>query len=365
MLIIGIVLGPYVLNLISPSILDISADLRKLALIIILTRAGLSLDFGDLKKAGTSAILMCFVPATLEILGYVILAPLLMEVSLLNAALLGTVMAAVSPAVVVPRMLKIKEQGYGINKGIPQMITAGASVDDVFVIVLFTAFLAMSSGGDFSWNILWQIPVSIILGIAVGLGMGILFSKFFKTFHMRDSIKVIILISFSLLFITLENLIEPWVPFSGLLAVISMGASFYRKHEVCADRLSIKYSKLWIVAEIFLFVLVGATVDIKYAVSSGWMILVVILIALLFRMVGVFVSTLGSKFNTKEKLFCMIAYSPKATVQAAIGAIPLAMGLSCGNMILTAAVIAILVTAPIGALATDFSYKKLLKYDLK
>ena len=360
MLIVGIVLGPYVLDLIAPNILDISADLRQLALIIILTRAGLTLDLGDLRKNGRSAIMMCFVPATVEIIGYVLFGMLLLHLTWIEAAVMGTVMAAVSPAVVVPRMLKIKEQGYGIKKGISQMIMAGASADDVFVIILFTAFTGMASGGGFSFDVLWQTPVSIILGIAVGILFGFLFSLFFKKIHMRDSVKVLIMLSFSFLFIALQNAIEKWVPFSGLLAVIAMGAMFFRKHEVCAGRLSQKYSKLWVMAEILLFVLVGATVDLKYVAVSGGMVIAVIALAMVFRMAGVYLCMIKSKLNFKERLFCMIAYTPKATVQAAIGAIPLTMGLACGQLVLTAAVLAILITAPLGAFATDMTYKRLL-----
>lgn len=363
MLIVGIVLGPYLLNLISDNILAISADLRQLALVIILTRAGLSLNLSDLRKNGRCSILMCFVPAVFEIGGYLIFGSCILHLNIIEAGILGTVMAAVSPAVVVPRMLKIREQGYGVKKGIPQMIVAGASADDVFVIILFTAFIGMAAGGGFSYDVLWRVPVSIILGIGIGAIAGYLFAVIFKKFHMRDSVKVIFMLSFSFLFIALQNAIEKWVPFSGLLAIIAMGALLYRKHEPCAARLSQKYTKLWIVAEILLFVLVGATVDLKYAIASGGAVVAVIGLALIFRMAGVYFCLLGSKLNLKERGFCVIAYTPKATVQAAIGSVPLAMGLACGPLVLTAAVLAILITAPLGALATDLSYKYLLTLD--
>lgn len=360
-MLVGIVLGPYVLDLIAPSILGISPDLRQLALIIIFTRAGLNLNLRDLKKNGISAILLCFVPASVEICAYVLLGTLLLKMAALDAAILGCVMAAVSPAVIVPRMLKLKETGYGREKGVPDMIMTGASADDVFVIVLFASLTAMAGGDSFSWNIVWQIPLSIVLGAGVGILVGLLFVAFVKKFHMRDSIKVIIILSVSFLFVALENAIEKWVPFSGLIAVIAFGAAVYARHERCASRLSLKFSKIWVFAEILLFVLVGAEVNIEYALSNCGMIILVILIALIFRMAGVLICVAFSKLNIKEKLFCMIAYTPKATVQAAIGAIPLSMGLACGQTILTAAVLAILITAPLGAFAIDITYKRLLE----
>ena len=360
MLVVGIVLGPYVLNLISPQILDISSDLRRLALIIVLTRAGLSFNINELKKNGRSAIMLCFVPALMEIVGYVVFGILLLQLSWNEAAILGCVMAAVSPAVIVPRMLKLKEEGYGADKGIPQMILTGASADDIFVIILFTAFLGMTGGGSFDFNILWRTPVSIILGIGGGLLIGWLFSLFVKRFHIRDTVKIIVLLCFSFFFISIENHVSEYVPFSGLLAVIAMGAMLYGAHGECAERLSVRYNKLWVVAEILLFVLVGATVDISFAVKSGGMIVAVIAIALVFRTAGVYLCVIRTKLNAKERLFCAIAYTPKATVQAAIGGIPLAMGLACGNVVLTAAVLAIVITAPLGAFLIDLLYKKLL-----
>lgn len=360
MLLVGIVLSPHILNLISTDILNISSDLRQLALIIILTRAGLSLKISDLKKVGSSAILLCFLPATFEIIGYIIFAPLLLDLSVQESALAGAVMGAVSPAVVVPRMLKLKEEGYGTNKSIPQMIIAGSSCDDVFVIVLFTALLTTVSVGGFDFNIIWQIPVSIVLGIVSGILCGLLFAVFFKRFKIRNTVKIIILLSISFLLIALENSIKQYVPFSGLLAVISLGIIFNMKSEERAKKLSARYEKLWVFAEIILFVLVGAEVDISYAVSCGGRVIIVLFSALIFRTVGVFICLIKTPLNFKERLFCALAYLPKATVQAAIGAIPLSAGLECGQTILTCAVLAILITAPLGAMATDLSYKKLL-----
>ena len=362
MLIVGIVLSPYALNLLSPDLLNISSDIRQMALIIILTRAGLSFDFDELKKNGRSAIMLCFVPALFEIIGYIVFGSWLLDMNVKDAAIMGCVMAAVSPAVIVPRMLKLKEEGYGTNKGIPQMIMAGASADDIFVIILFTSLMALPTTQGFDLNILWKIPCSVILGVGVGLLFGWIFAKLFKKVHIRDSVKVVLLICFSILFISIQNLVEEVVPFSGLLAVIAMSAMLYRNHGVCAKRLSVKYNKLWLVAEVFLFVLVGAEVDVRFALQAGAMIIAVMALAILFRLLGVWICVLGTKLNYKERLFCVIAYMPKATVQAAIGAIPLSLGLACGQTVLTAAVLAILMTAPIGAFLIDIFYKKLLDH---
>lgn len=360
MLLTGILLGPYVLNLLDSSILGISADLRQIALIIILTRAGLNLDLEDLKKVGRPAALLCFVPAAFEIAGMLLLAPRLLGISLLEAAVMGTVVAAVSPAVVVPGMLKLMEEGYGTKKSIPQMIMAGASVDDVFVIVLFTSFTGLAGGGGISaWDFV-RIPVSILLGLAGGILCGILLAFFFRKVHMRDSVKVIIILSLSFLLVTLEHALTGIVGFSGLLAVMSMGIALQKGRKEAAVRLSAKYSKLWVAAELLLFVLVGAAVDIPYAFRAGAAAAAVILGVLVFRMLGVLICLLGTELNRKEKLFCMFAYMPKATVQAAIGSVPLAMGLACGNIVLTVAVLAILITAPAGAFLIDFTYKRLL-----
>ncbi|MGL4293494.1 MAG: cation:proton antiporter [Bacteroidales bacterium] len=363
MLLTGIMLGPYVLNLLAPQILNISPDLRQLALVIILMRAGLALNFDELRKAGRAAILMCFVPALFEIAGIVILAPRLLGVNYIEAALMGTVVAAVSPAVIVPKMLSLLEQKYGSRKSIPQMIMAAGSVDDVFVIVLFTLFTGLVQGEQISANVLLEIPVSIISGLLLGAVMGWLLQFYFKHFHLRDSVKVLILLSVSFLMIALEHLLKGKIALSGLLAIMTMGAAMFHFYPVLAKRLSSKFQKLWIAAELILFVLVGATVDISYVKAAGLSALFVILGAWVFRMAGVAAALIRTPLNGKEKLFCMIAYSPKATVQAAIGSIPLALGLPCGKVILTVAVLAILITAPLGAFGIDATYKKLLSND--
>lgn len=359
----GILLGPACLNLLSPSLLSISADLRQLALIIILTRAGLSLDLAALKRVGRPAILMCFVPACFEMAGMVLLAPPLLGVSLLDAAIMGAVVGAVSPAVIVPRMLKITEEGYGTAKGLPQLVLAGASVDDVFVIVMFTMFTGLASGEAVSPLSLAGVPVSILLGAVVGLGLGVALAAFFKAFHMRDSVKVVILLSLAFLLVAAQDALEGLIPFSGLLSVMGMGLGLQRRRGEVALRLSSKFSKLWVAAEVALFVLVGAAVDLKYAAAAGVGAVLAVLGALCFRSLGVAVCVAGSGFSGKEKLFCILSYLPKATVQAAIGGVPLAMGLACGQVVLTVAVIAILVTAPLGAAAIDLSYRRLLSKD--
>lgn len=360
MILTGIILGPYFLNMIDNSLLNISSELRKIALIIILTRAGLSLDLNDLKKVGRPAILMCFVPACFEIMGMIILAPKLLGISILDAAIMGAVVGAVSPAVIVPKMLKLMEEGYGVKHSIPQLILAGASVDDVFVIVMFTAFTGLAQGNDVSIRSFVNIPISILLGIVTGAFIGILLAYYFKKVHIRDTSKVIIILCMSFILVTFEDRFSTIIPFASLIAVMAIGIALQKKREVVAKRLSVKFNKLWVVAEIVLFVLVGATVDIKYAVSAGALSIVLILGVLMFRMMGVFLCLLKTKLTMRERMFCMIAYTPKATVQAAIGGVPLAMGLSCGNIVLTIAVVAILITAPLGAFCIDFAYKKLL-----
>ena len=361
MVIVGIILSPHALNLIDESILGISEELRKIALVIILTRAGLSLDVSDLKKVGRPAVLMCFVPACVEILGTVILAPMLLGVTILEAAIMGSVIAAVSPAVVVPRMIRLIEEGYGKNKSIPQLILAGVSVDDVFVIVVFTAFTALDSTGEMFITSFVQIPISIVLGIVFGGCIGMLLVLFFKKYHIRDSVKILIILSVSFLILEAENRLQGFIPVSGLLAIMSMGIIIKQKYEVLALRLSVKYNKLWLGAEVFLFVLVGATVNLRYVLSAGVSAILLILGALLFRIVGVAISLIKTDLSKRERLFCMVAYTPKATVQAAIGAIPLSMGLECGNVVLTVAVLSILITAPFGAICVDNLYKKLLE----
>lgn len=360
MLMTGMILGPYALGLLDGSILGISSELRKMALIIILTRAGLGLDLLGLKKMGRSAVLMCFVPASFELLGMLFLAPKLLGITWLEAAVMGAVLAAVSPAVVVPRMVKLMEEGYGVREGIPQLILAGASVDDVYVIVLFSTFVGMMQGEGASLIRFVNIPVSIFLGIAIGLCIGVLLAVFFQKFHMRDTSKVLIILSISFLLVVLEDSLTTSITFSALIAIMFIGIGLQRKREAVAKRLSVKYGKLWVAAEVFLFVLVGATVNIGYLSKVGIRALVLIVGALLFRMLGVFVCLLGTGLKGKEKAFVMLAYTPKATVQAAIGGIPLSLGLACGDMVLTVAVLAIVLTAPLGAFAIDLSYKKLL-----
>lgn len=360
MVIVGIVLSPHALNLIDASILEISGELRQIALVVILTRAGLSLDISDLKKVGRPAFLMCFVPASFEILGTMLLAPALLGVTVLEAAIIGSVIAAVSPAVIVPRMIHLIEEGYGKKKSIPQLILAGASVDDVFVIVIFTALTALASTGEISTANFLEIPISIVLGILLGGCVGLVLVRFFKKFHMRDSIKILIILSISFLLLEAENQLHGYVPVSGLLAIMSMGIIIKQKYNTLALRLSVKYNKLWLGAEVFLFVLVGATVDLSYVASAGIWAVLLILCALTFRMLGVLSSLLNTDLTKKERFFCMVAYTPKATVQAAIGAIPLSMGLACGNIVLTIAVLSILITAPFGAICIDNLYKKLL-----
>ena len=360
MLITGIILGPYGLNLLDGSILGISAELRKIALIIILTRAGLGLDLSGLKKIGRPAVLMCFVPASFELLGMILLAPKLMGLSVLESAVMGAVLAAVSPAVVVPRMVKLMDEGYGVKEGIPQLILAGASVDDVYVIVLFSTFVGMMQGEGASILKFVNIPVSIFFGIAIGLFLGVLLAYFFKKVHIRDTSKVLIILSISFLLVVIEDKLTTAITFSSLIAVMFIGIGLQKKREAVAKRLSVKYGKLWVAAEVFLFVLVGATVNIEYLGKIGAKAFVVIIGALIFRMFGVFVCLLGTSLQRKERLFAMMAYTPKATVQAAIGGIPLALGLACGDTVLTVAVLAIVFTAPLGAFAIDWSYKKLL-----
>ena len=354
----GMILGPYGLGWLDSSILDISSQLRRIALIIILLRAGLSLNLEDLKKAGRPAILMCFVPACFEVTGMIILAPILLGVSRLDAAIMGAVVGAVSPAVIVPRMIKLTEEGWGTKKSIPQLILAGASVDDVFVIVLFSAFTGIALGVSAASFL--KVPFSVLFGGVAGFAVGYVLSLYFERIHIRDTAKVMILLSISFLLVTAEDRFGETVPFSGLLAVMGMGIALKRKRAVVAVRLSSKFNKLWVMAEIMLFVLVGATVDLHYAASAGIAAVVLILGVLIFRMAGVWCCMLGTNLNKKERIFCMVAYMPKATVQAAIGGMPLAMGLSCGNIVLTVAVLSILITAPLGAFLIDGTYKKLL-----
>ncbi|MFI3318762.1 MAG: cation:proton antiporter [Rikenellaceae bacterium] len=361
MLIAGFLIGPYALDLISFKVLDISTELRQIALIIILMRAGLALKFSELKRAGLPALLICFIPAIFEIGAMVIFAPRILGISILDAAIMGAVVAAVSPAVIVPKMLRLMDEKAGTKKSIPQMIMAGASVDDIFVITLFTAFTALAQGGEVSTGSFVEIPISILLGIALGSSAGYLLSRYFKAFHMRDSIKLLIMISFSALFLQLEHLLAGIVSVSGLLAIMTMGVTILQIHPTLARRISPKFNKLWVGAEIMLFVLVGASIDINYALDAGANVVILILAVMLVRMIGVYCCMIGSTLNNRERLFCMIAYLPKATVQAAIGSLPLSMGLPCGKIVLTVAVVAIIISAPLGAFGIEASYKYLLK----
>ena len=369
MLVTGILLGPYVLNWLGPSLLGISSDLRQIALIIILLKAGLSLDLNDLKKVGRPAVLLSCLPASCEILGYVLLAPGILHISRMDAAVMGAVLAAVSPAVVVPRMVRLMEEGYGTGKSIPQMILAGASCDDIFVIVLFSTFSGMAQGGSTHLMDFVNIPVSIALGVLLGALAGVVLSAFFETAYahqhlVRNSMKVIIVLGMSFLLMSVETYLKGIVSVSGLLAVVSMACVIkLRSIAPVTKRLSEKFGKLWLAAEVVLFVLVGAAVDIRYTLSAGAAAVVMILLALAFRAVGVCLCVAGTNLTKKERLFCVIAYLPKATVQAAIGSVPLAMGLSCGQIVLSVAVLAILITAPLGAIGMDNTYRKLLQKD--
>lgn len=360
MLLVGICLGPYAANVIDASILSISPDIRKIALIIILTRAGLSLDISGLKKIGRPAVMMCFVPASFELVGMIIFAPKLLGISVLEAAIMGAVLAAVSPAVVVPRMVKLMEEGRGADKNIPQLILAGASVDDVYVIVLFTTFIGMIRGDGISVMRFVNIPVSIVLGIVIGLLTGRVLALFFEKVHLRDTVKIMMMLSASFILTAAEDALTTPITFSALIAIMFMGISLQKYRKEVSVRLSLKYNKLWVAAEIFLFVLVGATVNISYLGKVGIAAVIVIAASLLLRMLGVLVCLIGTDLNKKERLFSMLAYTPKATVQAAIGGIPLSLGLACGDIVLTVAVLAIVITAPLGAFAIDSTYKRFL-----
>lgn len=367
MLATGILLGPYVLNLLDPSILAVSSDLRQIALVIILLKAGLSLDPADLKKVGRPAILMTFLPATFEIVAYTLLAPRLLGITTIEAALMGSVLAAVSPAVVVPRMVKLMDTGYGTEQSIPQLIMAGASCDDIFVIVLFSAFTGMAQGGGVDLSKFLNIPISILLGILLGAVIGYLLSLFFETAYahehlIRNSLKVLIVLGMSFLMIAIETALKPFLPVSGLIAIMSMACVIRMKSpDTVADRLSDKFGKLWLGAEVLLFVLVGAVVDIRYTLDAGLLAVLVIFLALVVRSAGVALSLAKTSLAIKERLFCMISYLPKATVQAAIGSVPLALGLPCGKIILSVAVLGILITAPLGALGMDLTDHRFLQ----
>ena len=367
MLLTGIVLGPYVLDLLEPSILSISSELRQMALIIILLKAGLSLNLADLKKVGRPAVMLSCVPASFELLGYVLFAPMILGINRIEAAVMGAVLAAVSPAVVVPRMVKLMETGYGTKKSIPQMILAGASCDDIFVIVLFSTFSGMAQGGSARLMDFANIPVSIVSGILLGAVAGWLLSLFFETayakeHYVRNSMKVIIVLGVSFLLMSVETWVKPYISVSGMLAVVSMACVLkLRSIKSVSARLSEKFGKLWLAAEVLLFVLVGAAVDIRYTMGAGLAAVLMIFTALIFRTIGVLICLAGTVMDWKERLFCVIAYLPKATVQAAIGSVPMAMGLPCGQSVLSVAVMAILITAPLGALGMDSTFEKLLE----
>ena len=367
MLITGIVLGPFVLDLLDPSILSISSELRKMALVIILIKAGLSLNLEDLKKVGRPAVLLSFLPALFEILAFVLFAPPMLGVNRTEGALIGAVLGAVSPAVVVPRMVDLIEKNYGTQKSIPQMILAGASLDDVFVIVLFTSFTAMAQGEKASLLDFVNIPVSIVTGTLLGVAFGFLLAWFFETSYahknlVRNSVKVIIVLAVAFLLLTAEEILEKYVAVSGLLAIISMAIVLaMRSVPEVTKRLKEKFGKLWLAAEVILFVLVGSAVDIRYTLEAGLGAVLMIFLGLIFRSVGVWLCMPGTNLNRKERLYCVIAYLPKATVQAAIGSVPLSLGLPCGKMVLSVAVLSILITAPLGAIAMDASYQRLLE----
>ena len=361
MLLAGILLGPYVLNVLDSSVIDMSGDLRKIALIIIIAKAGLSLDITDLKRIGRPAIMLCFVPATFELIAFVLFAPSIMGVSLLQAAILGAVMGAVSPAVTGPRLTKMIDEGIGVKKGIPQMLIAGASADDIYVIVLFTTLVGLEAGGNMNAMSLLRIPEEILLGALAGGALGVILALYFKRVHIRDSLKVTIIMALSMILYWIEGI----APVSGLLAVMALGIVLNMRLPVLAKRLSAKFSKLWVAAEIFLFVLVGATVNVRYVSKAGVGMVIMLFVGLLFREIGTLISVLGVGLNAKEILFCLISQLPKATVQAAIGGVPLAMGLSCGNVVLTMAVVSIVITAPLGAIGMDATVDRFISRDAK
>lgn len=360
MILSGILIGPYCLNLVDPKLLNISAEIRKIALIVILLRAGLKLDLNDLKKAGRPAVLMCFLPAAVEIAGMILLAPVFLGLSVIESAVLGSVIAAVSPAVVVPKMIKLIDENKGTEKAVPQMILSGASVDDVFVIVMFTTFTALAQGKSISFFKIAGIPVSILTGIMAGFASGLLLSKFFEKIKIDGTVKILVMLSISFFLVFLEDIIADFIPFASLISVMTMGIAVKMKQQKISVNLSGKLNKIWIPSEIFLFVLVGTSVALPSVKDAGLSSIILLAMVLVFRMTGVFLCTLGTNLNIKERVFCMLSYTPKATVQAAIGGLPLSMGLDCGQIVLTVSVIAILITAPLGSFAIEATYKKLL-----
>ena len=366
MLLTGILLGPFLLDILDPKILGISAELRKIALVIILIKAGLSLKFSDLKKVGRPAFLMSFLPATFEIASFLIFAPMLLDVTRTEALLMGSVLAAVSPAVVVPRMVALMDENRGTDKSIPQLILAGASLDDIFVIVLFTAFLGINMGDGIVAMTFLNIPISIVLGILLGSLVGFAVAHLFELFHrknftIRNTLKTVLLLGIAFFLLAVEEWLEGVAAVSGLLAIISMAMVYAMRTQAgVLDRLKEKYGKLWLAAEVLLFVLVGAAVDIRYTLSAGFGAVSMIFIGLVFRSIAVFICLLGTNLNKKERLYTIFAYLPKATVQAAIGGVPLSMGLPCGNIVLSVAVLGILITAPLGAILMDSAKNSLL-----
>ncbi len=351
MLFVGIFCGPYVLNLISPDMMRVSGDFRKIALIVILLRAGFELRRDTLNRIGRAAITMSAVPALFEMAGIILIAPTLLHISILEAAILGAVLSAVSPAVVVPLMIDFMDRGRGTRKGIPTLILAASSVDDVFVIVLFTIFLGMYGGGEVNlWVKLGEIPVSIGLGILVGLVPGYFLYWLFNRYDWRPPRRTLVVLGIAILLTWLEKILEPRVPVASLLGVMAIGFIILEKSEPIAHIISQKLKNLWVFAELLLFVLVAAQVNVHVVWKAGLAGTAVIMGGLVFRSIGTYVSLFGTGFSWREKLFCVVAYLPKATVQAAIGAVPLAAGVASGEVILAVAVLSILLTAPLGAI---------------
>ena len=361
MLLLGIVLGPYVLDVLDSALLSISSDLRKLALIIILLRAGLGISKDNLNKVGKTAIKMSFIPGILEGLTIASLSMFLFNMTFIEGGILGFIVAAVSPAVVVPSMLNFIDNKIGEKKNIPTLILASASIDDVVAITIFTTFLGLYSGSQINIGMsLLSIPISIVLGIVIGVLTGLLLVSFFKKHHVRDTKKVLIILGIATLLTSLETVLSGLVPIASLLGVMTIGFVLLEKREIVAKRLAKKFNKIWVFSEILLFVLIGSQVNIEVAFNSGLKGVIIILCGLILRSIGVLISTLGTDLNLKERLFCAIAYTPKATVQAAIGAIPLSLGVPSGELILAVAVLSIILTAPLGLIGIRYGGKHLL-----
>ena len=362
MLILGIVIGPYGLNILQPDMILISADLRKIALIIILLRAGLGVKRDDLKENGITALKMSSIPCLIEGLFVALASIKFLNFTFIQGGILGFIIAAVSPAVVVPFMLKLIENNVGSKRGIPTLILAGASIDDVFAITIFGAFLGLYSGSHINIAIqLLNIPVSIILGVAAGIIIGFLLIKLFRRYDIHDTKKTLIILGFSILLSELENMLKIKIQVATLLGVMAIGFVIMERLPDIGKKLSGKFGDIWVPAQILLFVLVGAQVNINVALEAGGVGIIVILIGLVGRSLGVIISLFATDFNWKERLFCIIAYIPKATVQAAIGAIPLSLGVESGDIILAVAVLSILITAPLGAIGIHYFSEKLLE----